>query len=491
MTLRSTHDAEKQALRVPAGRVADVSHARRAARKPRAATALYVASAMIPSAPTVTVTGPDRSGLLANLTVRFGRVEVLGERQVTLPDGTAGWELTVRHESFTAARGGGGAGAPSADDRAEAGDVRDAARRARLEVDAAARAEIAGAEALAAEREQLLAQLETERAAMTQRAQADAATIRNQAAAEIQAGREEVEAERAGFVDEAAQLRAAALAEAEERVAEGAAAAQAQIAAAREQAQADVATAGAAAEQEVAEVRKTTAAQTAVVREEAELAVQQAQALVTAERKAAAKVKAAAGEEAGRLRAAAERDARKLRDEAKKLRDESGRQVDALLAKREAETVEAVAKALRAAQGEAREIVTAAQAQRAELKRRAEAELAAARVEVREQLRAARDQSMALLAAARDEADTALAEGKALTGGLKDVVDRVRDLGRQLDQEVVAAHRTLAGRTQLAAVQAKSRAEQPDLDAAATAIAAHVVRILSEDHPPADAPGDA
>ena len=79
---------------------------------------------MTPSAPTVTVTGPDRSGLLANLTVRFGRVEVLGERQVTLPDGTAGWELTVRHESFTAARCAGGAGAPAATDRAEAGDVR-------------------------------------------------------------------------------------------------------------------------------------------------------------------------------------------------------------------------------------------------------------------------------------------------------------------------------------------------------------------------------
>ena len=463
MARRSTHDAGKQALRVPAGYVADVSHAVCAARRPRAATALYVANAMTSSAPTVTVTGPDRSGLLANLTVRFGRVEVLGERQVTLPDGTAGWELTVRHESFTAARGAGGAGAPAANDRAEAGEVRDAAQRARLEVDAAARAEIADArEALAAEREQLLAQLETERAAMTQRAQADAATIRDQAAAEIQAGREEVEAERAGLVDEAAQLRATALAEAEERVAEAAAAAQAQIAAAREQAQADVATARAAAEQEVAEVRKTAAA-----------------------------VKAAAGEEAGRLLAAAERDARKLRDEAKKLRDESGRQVDALLAKREAETAEGVAKALRAAQGEAREIVTAAQAQGAALTQRAEAELAAARVEVREQLRAARDQSMALLAAARDEADTALAEGKALTGGLKDVVDRVRDLGRQLDQEVAAAHRTLAGRTQLAAVQAKSRAEQPDLDAAATAIAAHVVRILSEDHPPADAPGDA
>ncbi|MCW3011728.1 MAG: hypothetical protein JWO90_2132, partial [Solirubrobacterales bacterium] len=57
----------------------------------------------MPASPTtVTVTGPDRSGLLANLTVRFGRVEVVGERQVTLADGSTGWELTVRHESFTA-----------------------------------------------------------------------------------------------------------------------------------------------------------------------------------------------------------------------------------------------------------------------------------------------------------------------------------------------------------------------------------------------------
>ncbi|MCW3039808.1 MAG: hypothetical protein JWM31_1713, partial [Solirubrobacterales bacterium] len=49
---------------------------------------------------TVTVTGPDRGALMANLTVRFGRVEVVSERQIALPGGGSGWELTVEHRPF-------------------------------------------------------------------------------------------------------------------------------------------------------------------------------------------------------------------------------------------------------------------------------------------------------------------------------------------------------------------------------------------------------
>ena len=56
--------------------------------------------ATIPSA--VTATGSDRSRLLADLTMRLGRIDVISEREVTLPDGNPGWEVTVRHQPFVA-----------------------------------------------------------------------------------------------------------------------------------------------------------------------------------------------------------------------------------------------------------------------------------------------------------------------------------------------------------------------------------------------------
>jgi hypothetical protein len=55
---------------------------------------------------TVTVTGSDRTRLLADLTIRLGRVEVVEERAVQLADGSEGWELKVSHRPFV------GSGAP-------------------------------------------------------------------------------------------------------------------------------------------------------------------------------------------------------------------------------------------------------------------------------------------------------------------------------------------------------------------------------------------
>lgn len=49
----------------------------------------------------VTASGPDRGALLTDLTLRFGRIDVVGEREVTLPGGARGVEVTVRHQPFT------------------------------------------------------------------------------------------------------------------------------------------------------------------------------------------------------------------------------------------------------------------------------------------------------------------------------------------------------------------------------------------------------
>ncbi|MCW2997805.1 MAG: hypothetical protein JWN65_1354, partial [Solirubrobacterales bacterium] len=86
---------------------------------------------------TVTVTGPDRAALMANLTVRFGRVEIVAERQIALPGGGAGWELTVQHRPFVSDLDAGGNGrtprpsraAPTSDE-APAADVAAQAARA-------------------------------------------------------------------------------------------------------------------------------------------------------------------------------------------------------------------------------------------------------------------------------------------------------------------------------------------------------------------------
>src|SRR3954452_25254651 len=51
----------------------------------------------------VTVTGPDRSALLTDLTLRFGHIELVSEREIILPGGGRGHELTVRHRPFTSA----------------------------------------------------------------------------------------------------------------------------------------------------------------------------------------------------------------------------------------------------------------------------------------------------------------------------------------------------------------------------------------------------
>ena len=60
--------------------------------------------AMEPSV--VTVTGPDRSALLTDLTLRFGHIELVSEREIVLPGGGRGHELTVRHRPFTSELGG-------------------------------------------------------------------------------------------------------------------------------------------------------------------------------------------------------------------------------------------------------------------------------------------------------------------------------------------------------------------------------------------------
>jgi hypothetical protein len=108
---------------------------------------------------------------------------------------------------------------------------------------------------------------------------------------------------------------------------------------------------------------------------------------------------------------------------------------------------------------------------------------------VREQQRTVREQAAALLAAARSEADAALADGRDLTRSLKEVTDRVRELGRRLDAEVAQAHRAITERTALPGVQARARADAPDLEASAGAIAAQVVRILSDEAVQAPPPG--
>src|SRR4051794_5405594 len=54
----------------------------------------------------VTVTGPDRSALLTDLTLRFGHIELVSEREIVLPGGGRGHELTVRHRPFTSELGG-------------------------------------------------------------------------------------------------------------------------------------------------------------------------------------------------------------------------------------------------------------------------------------------------------------------------------------------------------------------------------------------------
>jgi hypothetical protein len=53
----------------------------------------------------VTVTGPDRSALLTDLTLRFGHIELVSEREIILPGGGRGHELTVRHRPFTSELG--------------------------------------------------------------------------------------------------------------------------------------------------------------------------------------------------------------------------------------------------------------------------------------------------------------------------------------------------------------------------------------------------
>ncbi|MCW2999944.1 MAG: hypothetical protein JWN65_3493, partial [Solirubrobacterales bacterium] len=51
---------------------------------------------------------------MANLTVRFGRVEIVAERQIVLPGGASGWELTVQHRPFVSDLGAGGNGRAAA-----------------------------------------------------------------------------------------------------------------------------------------------------------------------------------------------------------------------------------------------------------------------------------------------------------------------------------------------------------------------------------------
>src|SRR3954471_1076682 len=54
----------------------------------------------------VTVTGPDRAALLTDLTLRFGHIELVSEREIVLPGGGRGHELTVRHRPLTSEPGG-------------------------------------------------------------------------------------------------------------------------------------------------------------------------------------------------------------------------------------------------------------------------------------------------------------------------------------------------------------------------------------------------
>src|SRR6476661_2251050 len=101
--------------------------------------------ATIPSA--VTATGSDRSRLLADLTMRLGRIDVISEREVTLPDGNAGWEVTVRHQPFV---GAGPTPEEAADGEALRAQEAEAADAARAEL-AQLRAQIGELERHAAE----------------------------------------------------------------------------------------------------------------------------------------------------------------------------------------------------------------------------------------------------------------------------------------------------------------------------------------------------
>src|SRR3954466_5886678 len=49
----------------------------------------------------VTVRGPDRAALLTDLTLPFGRIDVVEEREVVLPGGGRGVEVTALHQPFT------------------------------------------------------------------------------------------------------------------------------------------------------------------------------------------------------------------------------------------------------------------------------------------------------------------------------------------------------------------------------------------------------
>src|SRR4051812_32517234 len=66
-------------------------------------SAVYGEGPMALEPSVVTVTGPDRSALLTDLTLRFGHIELVSEREIILPGGGRGHELTVRHRPFTSA----------------------------------------------------------------------------------------------------------------------------------------------------------------------------------------------------------------------------------------------------------------------------------------------------------------------------------------------------------------------------------------------------
>src|SRR3954447_16788546 len=70
----------------------------------RATCTVVAAMALEPSV--VTVTGPDRAALLTDLTLRFGHIELVSEREIVLPGGGRRHGLTVRHRPFTSELGG-------------------------------------------------------------------------------------------------------------------------------------------------------------------------------------------------------------------------------------------------------------------------------------------------------------------------------------------------------------------------------------------------
>src|SRR3954468_21921161 len=101
----------------------------------------------------VTTTGADRSRLLADLTMRLGRIDVVSEREVTLPDGNPGWEVTVRHQPFVV------------DDaqHAEVGDLSERIEELQREAAAIEEANEAARTELDAERERMREELAAER----------------------------------------------------------------------------------------------------------------------------------------------------------------------------------------------------------------------------------------------------------------------------------------------------------------------------------------